>query len=52
MDKQKLNQIMKDNKPWSVGVSTKLTASSLFYPVQYNKELDMWFGVYRYTNTV
>ena len=50
--KKKLNQIMKENKPWSVGVSTKLTANSFFYPVQYYKPLDIWFGVYRYTNTV
>ncbi len=48
MKKQKLNQIMKDHKPWTVGVSTKRNANSFFYPVQYYKELDLWFGVYKY----
>jgi hypothetical protein len=48
MKKQKLNQIMKEHKPWSVGVSTKLTANSFFYPIQYYKPLDMWFGIYKY----
>lgn len=48
MHKQKLNDIMKEHSPWSVGVSTKLTASNLFYPVRYCKELDLWFGIYKY----
>jgi hypothetical protein len=39
---------MKEYKPWSVGVSTKLSANSFFYPIQYRKDLDLWFGIYKY----
>jgi hypothetical protein len=50
MIKNKLNKLMKTYRPWSIGVSTKLSADNLFYPVQYDNELDLWFGVYRYSN--
>ena len=46
---QKLNELMKEHSPWTIGVSTKLNASSFFYPVKYNKGLDIWLGVYVYS---